>query len=151
VYGIGTVIMAPLKRERQYCYCVILCIDWWSCAGNKIANIEHQSNVQKEDRKAGDGRVMHGWILLLQAQAKAEKEKAAKVEAALSAARTAAAADAAAASTAQAPPKKKPGAQKAMLKGARMAFSNNTAAAQPSKITFSKVSTSSARYKIIYV
>lgn len=80
--------------------------------------------------------------LLLQAQAKAEKEKAAKEEAALSAARAAAAADAAAASTAQVLPKKKPGAQKAMLKGARMAFSNNPAAAQPSKITFSKVYTS---------
>jgi hypothetical protein len=77
----------------------------------------------------------------VQAQAKAEKEKAAKVEAAIAAARAAAAADAAAAeaSTAQVYPKKKPGAQKNMLKGARMAFASNPPGALPNKITFSRV------------
>lgn len=59
----------------------------------------------------------------------------------MAAARAAAAADAAAAeaSTAQVYPKKKPGAQKNMLKGARMAFANNPPGALPNKITFSKV------------
>ena len=77
---------------------------------------------------------------VIQAQAKAEREKAAKEEAAVLAARAAAAADAQAAEearAAQAPQKKKQATQN-MLKGARMAFAANPPGALP-KITFSKV------------
>ena len=77
---------------------------------------------------------------VIQAQAKAEREKAAKEEAAVLAARAAAAADAQAAEearAAQAPQRKKQATQN-MLKGARMAFAANPPGALP-KITFSKV------------